>query len=502
MTKFNKYFWTLWIPVGIFLLNFVLKIIFLDKPDLYNDEPFSVFFAQKSVSDIIRILSLGNNPPLFEIILHFWMKMFGISQFSVRFLPVIFSCVTAVFIYFIGFKHLNKKEIGLVSALIFTFAYQHFFYAQEARVYSFFVMLATMCLYLYLNILKNTEKKSNYVWLTICNLLLMYGHFFGLFIVFMEFISTYLFKSNRKKIGKKMLIVFGLTILLYLPYVSVFIYRFITSAVEKTWVESSQLSDYFDVILNTYGGNVPAVILLITLFLGIFYQWKKRPMDTKLIALWFLIPYTIMFLASFEKLPYNIPMFIIRYVLFTSIPFILTAITSLFELNINYKIKVSIASVIIILLIITFKPTVNKATIKPVCLKANELASHIPVIMTGDFAASYTYFTEQSLFKNMDGLPDSLLKRNVYVVNPNAACDVFEKLKNADSVAYLSFINDEGSLRTTLISCFQNAYPHFTTYYYQRKTNQFIMFQDGFAEGKSVYRWDKMYYLVVFKKQL
>ncbi len=52
------------------LLNFVLNRGSLTANSIALDEPFSIYVAQFEVSKIIAYLSTGNNPPLFEIILH------------------------------------------------------------------------------------------------------------------------------------------------------------------------------------------------------------------------------------------------------------------------------------------------------------------------------------------------------------------------------------------------------------------------------------------------
>src|SRR6185436_9629037 len=91
-----------WICLILVAYNFFSKYPFINTRDLSWDEPFSTFYSQYSVPQIITELFRGDNPPFYELFLHYYTSFFGISEIALRMPSLIFSCGTVIFLYYSG----------------------------------------------------------------------------------------------------------------------------------------------------------------------------------------------------------------------------------------------------------------------------------------------------------------------------------------------------------------------------------------------------------------
>ena len=287
------------LPLFLMVLNFIIKGIFLNANSIAGDEPFSIYYAQMNVLDIIRLLSSGNNPPFYEIILHFWIKLFGISAFSVRSLSLIFSSITVLYIYKIGTKFFNNR-IAIYSSLFFIFSNYHTIFAHEARVYAFLGLLSIMSFYYFLKIIINndTNKYTLFKFVSI-SILLIYSHYFGFFILFIQN-SYVLFKKQLiLKYGKISLFIGMIILLFYIPNIKSIIYRFLDSSMNGTWVKPVyNLGNFHDVFYLFLNNNTILYVLFISiLWIKLSKLTYKSDLNKKLkISVIFVL--CIMFLTS------------------------------------------------------------------------------------------------------------------------------------------------------------------------------------------------------------
>ena len=96
----------------ISLFALVLRCIALfSAGDLWLDEIYSFYFSSKdSVFDVVKSLYVEDlHTPLYFILLHFWIKIFGQNDTMMRLLGFIPSFLAVAFSIYIGNKLFNKK---------------------------------------------------------------------------------------------------------------------------------------------------------------------------------------------------------------------------------------------------------------------------------------------------------------------------------------------------------------------------------------------------------
>lgn len=288
----------------LLVLATTLRSLFIGKTDLGVDESFTLYMAQLSIPDIVKILCDGDNPPLWEILLHGWIKLFGISETAIRSLSLIFSVLTVIPIYFIGEKHLHRFA-GIAAAICYCCSNFSIFMAHECRVYSLIGFTAACSAWLFISIV-NEPKPFKFVLLTLANLMLMYGHYLSIWVIVMEFLTVFLVRPIRKKIWKPYLIHVLALILFFIPMFPVLFTRFMSSGLQGTWVaKSTKIEDLYDMLWKIC--NMPvATVLSIAIMVSALVMFvvrlarKEHRWGTSctLTLLW-LVPLLVSFILSF-----------------------------------------------------------------------------------------------------------------------------------------------------------------------------------------------------------
>ena len=375
------------VTISIVVLNLVLKGLFINSGSIGGDEPFSIYIAQMDIASIVRILSEGNNPPFYEIFLHFWIEVFGISPGSVRFPSVIFSAITALYIYKIGFSFFNQR-IAIISALLFTFSNYQIFFSHEARVYALVGMLTAISMFYFLSLVaRDKPKPSHFVILLLTNVILIYSHYFGLFVPIVQFLFIVFSAKLRSKYWRHLMLASSVLLVSYLPNLKVVISRTIDSSTKGTWVDPPDgLYSLYNMFWNF--ANEPVVtVLSLMLICAAFVKFFVRPkvvatdhlhqrIASKMVILWFAFPFTLMYLVSFW-----IPMFHDRYVMVASVAFYLVLGIAADSFLQKGWLSWMIPSTVALLFIVTCQPNMGfKRNMADVVQKIKELKTDQTIV--------------------------------------------------------------------------------------------------------------------------
>jgi len=183
------------LPVVLFLSFLMLAVIalsyfFLSHQSLRLDESQSLWQSSHSPMGVLTVISHDVHVPLYGLILHFWMTLFGTSVASARALSLIFFLLCIPAIYLLAATVYNKP-IGLFAALLLATSPFLNWYGSETRMYTLLALLTILNQYFFIRIAKfkkNPQGDAATLWwmFTGISLLGIYTHYFFWLVLFAE----------------------------------------------------------------------------------------------------------------------------------------------------------------------------------------------------------------------------------------------------------------------------------------------------------------------------
>ncbi len=307
----------------ILLIALILRVYKLSSIPFMHDEFSAIFRTQfTSFYDLIEQgVKVDGHPPLIQVFLYYWIKIFGISEIWIK-IPFIISGVLAVFLsYKIAKEWFGSSAAIIISLLIATLEYP-VLYSQIARPYISGLFLVLFFLYFWNNLLFHREKKTlpNFIGYAVSGALAAYDHHFALLQIAIIGLSGLLF-VKRKNLVRFLLANLAL-IILYLPNLSIFFAQLNLKGIEG-WLSKPE-SDF---IINYlyYSIHFSAILGIVTgsIFLaGIFVTSRDFNTNHKLIIvsiLWFIAPFLVGYYYSVyvnAVLQYSVLIFAFPFLLF------------------------------------------------------------------------------------------------------------------------------------------------------------------------------------------
>ena len=225
----KKNFLEIAIILVVTFVALILRLLLLKNyGDLWLDELYSWYFAsQKTIFEtVFELLKQDLHMPLYFIILHFWMKIFGNSDISMHLCTMALT-IPLVPLSFYVVKNIFNKSAAYFSILALTINAFCIYYSIEVRFYGLVFVLALLSAFFFVKMLETFEKKyiTGFI---ISHGLLLYTFSIAPLLTFCYGLvgGIYLFikkNENQKKYYK----VLGIVATIALPTVLFTLYNFI-----------------------------------------------------------------------------------------------------------------------------------------------------------------------------------------------------------------------------------------------------------------------------------
>jgi len=241
---------------------------------LWLDEALSVNISRLPLARIPHALSHDGSPPLYYLLLHFWMVPFGQGDHAVRALSGVVSVISLPFFWMAGRRLGGRTTAWIVLFLAATspFAIN---YATSARMYSLMILWTVLG---YLALVRAVEEPSRrrLVALSAVTAALLYTHYWGLYLVAATggWLAYRIWRGSREGVDAPELRgvrpAFGAVVtgnVLWLPCAPLFVYQLLHTG--TPWTSAAGPADLLRVF-GDFAGTGPWGLLLTFLFFGLF----------------------------------------------------------------------------------------------------------------------------------------------------------------------------------------------------------------------------------------
>ncbi|MFQ6057600.1 MAG: glycosyltransferase family 39 protein [Anaerolineae bacterium] len=346
--------------LAIVLLAFALRSFRLANQSIWYDEGLSVYYARQSLPALLAQVSASDHPPLYFLLLHWWLPLAGRGEFAVRFLSLGWGVLLIPLIYRLGLRRERSAErrwllgpsVALLAALLIALSPFHIWYAQEARMYTLATFLSALSSYLLLRALTG-GRRTRWLAYALATLAAVYAHFYTLFILAFHaaFVLWWAWRERQPRPLAAWGLCQGVVLLAFLPWGRFAVEQLATN--DTYWRGTLDLKAVLTRTLLSFSvgetlegpiAKTVAVVYLLLVPVGVWALLRSKRRGLRASSLIpdpsFPNPYSLSFLLLYLLIPivallllsYNRPKFAPRYLLLATPAFYLLAAQGLGEL--------------------------------------------------------------------------------------------------------------------------------------------------------------------------
>lgn len=314
----EKRFW--WVVIGVTVVAAGVCLAIGLQQSVWFDEAYSVMVAKQPVGEILRLSALDTHPPLYYLVLHAWMALFGTGEAAIRSLSVIGYAGTIISAVWIMRRWFGARAawitlaLAVVSPLIMRYGFEVRMYALA----SFIGVAATGVLFI------ARERKASKWWVLYAVLVAVgTATLYNLVYVWVTHLIWQIVvdkKEKRLSLKASWIWSYGLSIALFAPLLPAF-YSQLHNGALAAISEPMTLENILGIVtfntvyqpaweLNAWISLVVIAVLL-SLIALVVYGWRQiaklRP-EAWLLGMYLLVPIILLTLVSLIR-----PLYVERY---------------------------------------------------------------------------------------------------------------------------------------------------------------------------------------------
>ncbi|MCC7450625.1 MAG: glycosyltransferase family 39 protein [Anaerolineae bacterium] len=135
----------------VLLTAAALRITLLGQKAVWWDEAWSVWTAQQPFGQTSEITARDVHPPLYQWMLHGWVRVAGISELAARYPSTLLGLLTVAMVYPLTIR-LGGKRTALLAVFFIALSTFHIHWSQEARMYALAAFFTALACYAYLRV--------------------------------------------------------------------------------------------------------------------------------------------------------------------------------------------------------------------------------------------------------------------------------------------------------------------------------------------------------------
>jgi hypothetical protein len=165
----------------VIAIALLLRLHQIGSKDIWLDEANTVLIAAAEPGDLMAKLKLDSSPPLYYLLMHGWLKIFGPSEAAVRGLSALFGVLLVGAVILCARRRFGP-EVAFFAGVLSALAPVQVMYSQEARMYTLLPLLALLSGHFFLDFIERPSAGplTRYVLATTA---VLYTHNWGFFVL-------------------------------------------------------------------------------------------------------------------------------------------------------------------------------------------------------------------------------------------------------------------------------------------------------------------------------